>query len=68
MTSRSIGYNVSEDVIFTQVYLYISQDPIMGRYQSANTFWSCVEQKYNKARNGNEEYCNLQSLQSQMRI
>ena len=46
MTSQSSGYTISEDVLLCQVYLDIYQDPIMGRYQSANEFWSRVEPKY----------------------
>ncbi|PON42735.1 hypothetical protein PanWU01x14_279690 [Parasponia andersonii] len=60
MTSRSTRYSVREDVILTQVYLDISQDPITGRYQSVTTLWSHMEQKYKEARNGFGEYCNLQ--------
>ena len=46
MTSQSSGYTISEDVLLCQVYLNIYQDPITGRYQSANEFWSRVEPKY----------------------
>ena len=66
MTSRSSGYTISEDVLLCQVYLDISQDPITGRYQSANEFWSRVELKYNELRQQHLEYRNIRSLRSRM--
>ena len=66
MTSRSSGYTISEDVLLCQVYLDISQDPIMGRYQYANEFWSRVELKYNELRQQHLEYRNMRSVHSRM--
>ena len=66
MTSRSSGYTISEDVLLCQVYLDISQDPIMGRYQSANEIWSRVELKYNELRQQHLEYRNMRSVHSRM--
>ena len=66
MTSRSSGYNISEDVLLCQVYIDISQDPITGRYQYANEFWSRVELKYNELRQQHLEYRNMRSVHSRM--
>ena len=66
MTSQSSGYTISEDVLLCQVYLDISQDPITGRYQSANEFWSRMQLKYNELRQQYLEYRNIQSLRSRM--
>ncbi|CAH9095003.1 unnamed protein product [Cuscuta epithymum] len=48
------------------MYLDITQDPIIGRYQSANDFWSLVEDKYNEHRQQNHEHHNIRSLRSRM--
>ena len=53
-------------MLLCQVYLDISQDPITGRYLSANEFWSHVELKYNELRQQHLEYRNIRSLRSQM--
>jgi bisphosphoglycerate-independent phosphoglycerate mutase (AlkP superfamily) len=66
MSTRSSGYTIPEDVLLCQVYLDISQDPITGRYQSSDQFWSRVEQKYNEVRNQQREYRNKRSVQSRM--
>ena len=68
MTSRSFGYTIGEDVLLCQVYLDISQDPITGRYQSGNEFWSRVEENYNELRHQHLEYRTKRSLHSRMDI
>ena len=64
MSTRCSGYTIAEDVLLCQVYLDISQDPITGRYQSSDRFWTRVKEKYNKIRNQQWEYCNKRSVQS----
>ncbi|CAH9090630.1 unnamed protein product [Cuscuta epithymum] len=68
MSSRSISYTITEDAFLCEVYLDITQDPITGRYQSANDFWSRVEAKYNEHRQKNYEHRNIRSLLSRMDI
>ena len=47
MSIRSSGYSYAEDVLLCQVYMEISQDPIVVVFQSSNSFWSRVEEKFN---------------------
>ena len=44
MSIRSSGYKIDEDKFLCQVYMEISQELIKGVYQSADQFWSCVEE------------------------
>lgn len=46
--SRSLGYSPEEDKILCQVYIEISQDPIVGAYQSSDRFWDRVVDAYAK--------------------
>ena len=66
MSIRSSRYTITEDVLLCQVYLDISQNPIMGRYQSLDRFWTRVEEKYNETKNQQWEYRNKRSVQSRM--
>ena len=66
MSGRSSGYSNGEDIILCQAYLEISQDPITGRYQSADRFWARVEEKYNVAKPSNMEYRNSTSVRCRM--
>ncbi|KAK9094320.1 hypothetical protein Scep_025789 [Stephania cephalantha] len=47
--SRSSGYTPREDLILCEAWLEISQDPIVGRNQHADKFWSRTVEKYNEA-------------------
>ena len=38
MACRGVGYSNAEDVILFESFLEITQDPIIGRYQSSNRF------------------------------
>ena len=40
MAGRGIGYTNAEDVILCETYLEITQDSIVGRYQSTDRFWN----------------------------
>ncbi|XP_062104825.1 glutathione S-transferase T3-like [Humulus lupulus] len=47
MTSiRTASYSIEEDMNLCHVYLDVSQDPVIGRYQSKEKFWSRVEAEY----------------------
>ena len=50
MSIRSSGYTQDEDKLLCQVYIEISQDPIKGVYQSADQFWSRVEEAYHNGK------------------
>ncbi|XP_020271025.1 uncharacterized protein LOC109846212 [Asparagus officinalis] len=62
MSVRSTGYTVTEDVLLCQVFLDISQDPIIGRNQSRDAFWSRVEDKYNELRDQHFELVRAKML------
>ncbi|XP_020262906.1 glutathione S-transferase T3-like [Asparagus officinalis] len=68
MSVRSTGYTVTEDVLLCQVFLDISQDPIIGRNQSRDAFWSRVEDKYNELRDQHFEMRTSRSIRSRMEI
>ena len=68
MSIRSSSYTVTEDVLLCQVYLDISQDPITGRYQSQDQFWSRVEEAYNNNKQENWAPRYKRSVQSRMTI
>ena len=38
MSNTSIGYTNDEDVIISESYLEITQDPIVGRFQTTDGF------------------------------
>ena len=44
----SAGYSIEEDRALCQVYLSISQDPIVGINQSKDQFWSRIETEYHE--------------------
>lgn len=66
MSVRSSSYCAAEDVLLCQVYLEISQDPVVGRYQSQDQFWSRVEEAYNKNKPENWTPRNKRSVGSRM--
>ncbi|XP_020242975.1 glutathione S-transferase T3-like [Asparagus officinalis] len=68
MSVRSTGYTVTEDVLLCQVFLDISQDPIIGRNQSRDAFWSRVEDRYNELRDQNSDVRTSRSIRSRMEI
>ncbi|XP_062088471.1 glutathione S-transferase T3-like [Humulus lupulus] len=65
-SSRTASYSLEEDMHLCHVYIDISQDPIIGRNQSGNSFWARVESEYHK----NEKFSNQprprRSLQTRM--
>ena len=63
MSIRSSGYSYAEDVLLCQVYMEISQDPIVGVFQTSNSFWSRVEEKFNAAKDATWEERTKRSLQ-----
>ena len=46
-SARSSGYTNEEDIHLCHVYFDISQNPIVGIYQSRDQFWTRVEESYN---------------------
>ena len=48
MASRDIGYTNAEDVIPHENYLEITQDPIVGRYQTTDHFLERVDEVYHE--------------------
>ncbi|KAK2652249.1 hypothetical protein Ddye_012105 [Dipteronia dyeriana] len=49
-TKRSSSYTNAEDTHLCHIYLDVSQNPIIGIYQSKDMFWSRVENDYNNSR------------------
>ncbi|XP_021598874.1 glutathione S-transferase T3-like [Manihot esculenta] len=68
MTSRSAGYSTNEDVLLCGVYLDVSQDPIVGKQQSSQRFWSRVAEAYELAKNECWESRNPRSLQCRLQV
>ena len=66
MSSRSSGYSPAEDVMLCQIYMDISQDPIVGVNQSATRFWSRVEETYNANKQETWEHRSRRSLQARV--
>ncbi|KAL5798681.1 hypothetical protein ACOSQ2_003501 [Xanthoceras sorbifolium] len=48
-TPRSASYSNEEDQLLCHIYLDVSQNPIIGRDQSMQQFWSRIETEYHKA-------------------
>ena len=48
MACRGIGYSNTEDIILGESFLEITEDPIIGRYQSSDRFWERVRETYNE--------------------
>ena len=46
-SSRSSSYTHAEDTHLCHAYLDVSQNPIIGIYQSKEMFWFRVESEYN---------------------
>ena len=63
MSVRSSGYSYAEDVLLCLVYMEISQDPIIGVFQSLNSFWSRVKEKFNAVKDATYEEHTKRSLQ-----
>ncbi|CAN8237254.1 unnamed protein product [Cochlearia groenlandica] len=51
MSIRSRGYSQEEDKYLCEVYIEVSQDPIIGVYQSYDQFWSRVIEAYENGKN-----------------
>ena len=66
MACRGVGYSNAEDVILGESFLEITQDPIIGRYQSSDRFWERVGEAYNERLDNNYEQRTVRSLQSRM--
>ena len=65
MACRGIGYSNTEDVILGESFLEITQDPIVGIYQSSDRFWERVGEAYGRVDNNYEQRTG-RSLQSRM--
>ncbi|KAL5738717.1 hypothetical protein ACOSP7_031478 [Xanthoceras sorbifolium] len=48
-TPRSASYSNEEDQLLCHIYLDVSQNPIIGRDQFMQQFWSRIETEYHKA-------------------
>ena len=48
MVCRGVGYSNTEDIILGESFLEITEDPIIGRYQSSDRFWERVRETYNE--------------------
>jgi len=68
MASRSSSYSNLEDKLLCQTYVQISQDPIVGRYQSASDFWKRVVEEYNASKNLEWEGRSERSLSSRWQV
>ncbi|KAG8647596.1 glutathione S-transferase T3-like isoform X1 [Manihot esculenta] len=66
--ARSAGYSTNEDVLLCRIYLDILQDPIIGKQQSSQRFWSRVAEAYEVAKNEFWESRNARSLQCRMQV
>ena len=66
MACRGVGYSNTEDVISGESFLEITQDPIVGIYQSSDRFWERVGEVYNGRVDNNYEQRTVRSLQSRM--
>ncbi|XP_002878780.2 uncharacterized protein LOC9316687 [Arabidopsis lyrata subsp. lyrata] len=64
--SRSSGYSDEEDRLLCEVYMQISQDPILGVYQSSDQFWDRVIEAFEKEKNTTWNQRSKQSIQSRL--
>ena len=64
--SKKANYSPLEDEHLCQIYMEISQDPVIGTNQSLDRFWSRVEVAYNSSINDEWEKRSNRSLQSRM--
>ena len=64
--SKKTNYSPLEDEHLCQIYMEISQDPVIGTNQSLDRFWSRVEVAYNSSINDEWEKRSNRSLQSRM--
>ena len=58
------AYISVEDQTLCQIYIDISQDPIIGRNQFGKRFWSRIEKTYNELKQASGEQRTLIFLQS----
>lgn len=65
MAPRASNYSEDEDILLCRVYMEISQDPVIGAYQSADRFWSRIEGKFNEKKPV-EEHRTKRSLQARI--
>ena len=66
-SARSSGYTNEEDLHLCHVYLDISQNPIIGIYQSRDQFWTRVQESYNNTMpEGVTQARSKRSLQTRM--
>ena len=66
MACRGVGYSNTEDIILGESFLKITQDPIIGRYQSSDRFWKRVGETYNERVSNDYEQRTVRSLQSRI--
>ncbi|KAK3222736.1 hypothetical protein Dsin_009761, partial [Dipteronia sinensis] len=65
-TKRTSSYTHAEDTHLCHIYLDVSQNPIIGIYQSKDMFWAPVESDYNNKLDFISELRNKRSLQCRM--
>ncbi|KAK2662952.1 hypothetical protein Ddye_001526 [Dipteronia dyeriana] len=73
-TKRSSSYTNAEDTHLCHIYLDVSQNPIIGIYQSKDMFWRRVENDYNNSRpsfitevrNKRSLLCRMQTIPTSM--
>jgi len=65
--SRYFGYSVEEDKLLCEIFMQISQDPIIGVYQSSEKFWDRVVEAFEKERNATWSERSKNSIQSRLR-
>ncbi|KAK2633729.1 hypothetical protein Ddye_028521 [Dipteronia dyeriana] len=65
-TKRSSSYTNAEDTHLCHIYLDVSQNPIIGIYQSKDMFWTRVKADYNNIPYFITELRNKRSLQCHM--
>ncbi|AEE34480.2 no-apical-meristem-associated carboxy-terminal domain protein [Arabidopsis thaliana] len=63
---RSTGYSNEEDKFLCQVYMDISQDPIIGVYQSSDHFWDRVAESFENRKNPTWSKRSKKSLQCRL--
>ena len=62
MACRGVGYSNTEDFILGESLLEITQDPIIGIYQSSDRFWERAGETYNERVSNNYEQRTVRSL------
>ena len=66
--SRASNYSRDEDKLLCRVYMEISQDPIIGIYQSSDQFWTRVAEAYNNGKSPDSEMRSTRSIQCRIQV